>query len=157
MSTPWVLALPLLPYTIPSNILSSSIFLHIPRIRNTIPFDPEESVCRVRAKAFSFAEKRKRSRLQQPPPPPFPTIPAWWLSGIPKGMTRVRVVIRRLVEEGGTTRFYRFSGNRAHESCSFVHRGGVVINRREREREREYSLFIVDAYPVQKEEMCSIF
>lgn len=69
------------------------------------------------------------------PPPPFPTIPAWWLSGIPKGMTRVRVVIHRLVEEGGTTRFCRFSGNRgAHESCSFAHRGGVVINRRERER-----------------------
>lgn len=155
MSTPWVLALPLLPYTIPSNILSSSIFLHIPRIRNTIPFDPEESVCRVRAKAFSFAEKRKRSRLQQPPPP---------LSNH-SGLVAVGNT------EGDDTRTSRYPsarrGRRNHSLLPilweqsarilFVRSQGRGGDQSARKREKKYPLFIVDAYPVQKEEMCSIF
>lgn len=156
MSTPWVLALPLLPYTIPPNILSSSIFLHIPRIRNTIPFDPEESVCRVRAKAFSFAEKRKRSRLQQPPSP---------LSNHSSLMAVGNT-------EGDDTRTSRYPsarrGRRNHSLLPilweqrsarilFVRSQGRGGDQSARKREKKYPLFIVDAYPVQKEEMCSIF
>lgn len=66
------------------------------------------------------------------------------LSGIPKGMTRVRVVIRRLAKKEEPLAFADSLGTEERSNPSFAHRGGVVINRRaygERERERYKALY----------------
>lgn len=79
------------------------------------------------------------------------------LSGIPKGMTRVRVVIRRLAKKEEPLAFADSLGTEERSNPSFAHRGGVVINRRGEEREKGIRLFTVDAYPARKEETrCSI-
>lgn len=109
----------------------------------------------MRAKAFSFAEKRKRSRLQQPPSP---------LSNHSSLMAVGNT-------EGDDTRTSRYPsarrGRRNHSLLPilweqsarilFVRSQGRGGDQSARKREKKYPLFIVDAYPVQKEEMCSIF
>lgn len=59
------------------------------------------------------------------------------LSGIPKGMTRVRVVIRRLAKKEEPLAFADSLGTEERSNPSFAHRGGVVINRRAYGEERE--------------------
>lgn len=92
-----------------------------------------ESVCRVRRQR-PFSSPRRGSVASCSPL--FPTNDSA-LSGIPKGMTRVRVVIRRLAKKEEPLAFADSLGTEERSNPSFAHRGGVVINRRaygERER-----------------------
>lgn len=52
-------------------------------------------------------------------------------------MTRVRVVIRRLAKKEEPLAFADSLGTEERSNPSFAHRGGVVINRRAYEEERE--------------------